>query len=348
MSENQQKIGIEAIVSFMPDAVVTQEDFSYLKPVMPEDFPCPEEMRRIKDVDAVEQLAVAVADRALKKAGLTAADCDLIIANQCGGKYVGPMVGTYVHNTLGFSANTPVFNVQNCCSSLVEGLYLAWNLIRSGAHKRALVFAVSAWDADAGWGVDRTSPVAATMGDGAGAMIVSTENLKGEFLAYSTRTYGDLYEYMVAEFAPSENPELEPVGRPARTASFRVDPRMFEWFEKNGEDLIRDTMGDALEKAGLGFPDIDFVFPHQCFRAALDVWSEALEKLGVSRDKWVESFDRFGNIGAVDVAPNLEEMDDKEGMPAGSIIAMFVPGGGGHTPTLLCRWLEKQDSVVVA
>jgi 3-oxoacyl-[acyl-carrier-protein] synthase III len=341
-------IGIETVVSFMPDNVVTQEDFSYLKPVMPEDFRCPDEMRRIKDVDAVEQLSVAVADRALKKAGLTAADIDLIIANQCGGRYVGPMVGTYVHDKLGFAETTAVFNVNNCCSSLVEGLYLAWNLIRSGAHQRALVFAVSAWDADGGWGVDRTSPVAAGMGDGAGAMIVSTENLKGEFLAYSTRTYGDLYEYMVAEFAPPENPELEPEGRPPREANFRVDPRMFEWFEKHGEDLVRDSMSDALEKAGLDFPDIDFIFPHQCFRAALEVWIEALEKLGVSRDKWVESFDRYGNIGAVDVAPNLEEMDDEGRMPNGSIIAMFVPGGGGHTPSLICRWLGKQDPVEVA
>ncbi len=191
------KIGIETVTSYVPETIVKREDFSYLDPVTPEDFNGPNEMRRIKDVDSVEQLAVAVAKKALEKAQLAASDIDLIIANQCGGRYVGPMVGTYVHDKLGFSETTPVFNVQNCCSSLVEGLYLAWNLIRSGAHRRALVFAVSAWDADGGWGVDRTSPVAASMGDGAGAMIVSTENLKGEFLAYSTRTYGELYEYMV-------------------------------------------------------------------------------------------------------------------------------------------------------
>ncbi len=341
VKEANMKIGIEAVASFMPEGIVTLDDYDYLAPVLPPDAAeaNPKEVRRLKDVDAVEQLAVGAARLVMEKAKLKPEDIDLIIAEQCGGRYVGPMVGTHVHEQLGIPEAVPVFNIQNCCSSMIEGLYLAWKLIQSGAHKRALVFVASAWDADGGWGVDRTSPIAPSMGDGAGAMIVSTENLKGEFLSYGTRTYGELYDKMVTEFAPSERPELEPAGRPPREANFRVEPSMFAWFQDRGDDLISDSMRDALTNAGLDFPDIDFIFPHQCFRAAMDAWAGTLEKLGVSRDKWVESFDRFGNIGAVDVVPNLDEMDRDGKMPEGSILAFFVPGGGGHTPTMIMKWL---------
>ena len=71
----------------------------------------------------------------------------------------------------------------------------------------------------------------------------------------------------------------------------------------------------------------------------MDTWADTLEELGVSRDKWVESYDRFGNIAAVDVVPNLDEMDRDGKIPSGSILAFFPPGSGGHTPTMIVKWL---------
>ncbi len=333
------KIGIEAVASCMPEGVVTLDDYAYLATVIPPDVEYPKEVRRLNDADAAEQLSVAVANQALEKTKLEPKDIDLIIAQQAGGRYFLPMIGTYVHDQVDFPQAIPVFNIQNACASMIDGLYLAWNMILSGVHKRALVLAVTALDTDGGWGLDRTAAVTPTMGDGAGAMIVSTENLKGEFLSYGTRTYGEIFKHMVTDLSPLENPELEPKDRPPRAANFHVDPIMFDWFQKHGTDLIRDSMRDALDKAGLDFPDIDFVFPHQCFRAAMDTWADTLEELGVSRDKWVESYDRFGNIAAVDVVPNLDEMDRDGKIPSGSILAFFPPGSGGHTPTMIVKWL---------
>ena len=72
---------------------------------------------------------------------------------------------------------------------------------------------------------------------------------------------------------------------------------------------------------------------------AAGVWKKELETLGLSRDKWIDSFDRYGNLGAVEIATNIEEAEQDGKLSSGSIIAMFAMAGGGHTPSMVGRWL---------
>ena len=223
------KVGLETVVSYFPENVVNREDLAYLDKYIPEGqeqfFKGADEFRRLRDENAVEILAEGVARKALDSAGLTPSDIDFILTANIGGKHLLPMIGSYVHRELGFPEEVPAVNIQTVCASFVDGVNLGWNLVLGGKYKRVLVVTVTAV-ATSGWGVDQTSPLAKSFGDGAGAAIVSSQNLKYEFLSYRNRTFGELYDHMYMVQKPHENPELkEKVGIKGDTGTYLVAGR---------------------------------------------------------------------------------------------------------------------------
>lgn len=208
------KVGLETVVSYCTGTVMKDTDYSYLYPLIPEEireiFRAPKEIRRLKDNDAAEILAENVARNALERAGLRTSDIDYIIANNCGGKYTVPMVGSYIHWKLGFREETPVLHVSNACASFVDACEVAWNLILASKYKRILVVAVSAWETKGGQArADLTDPMSSGMGDGAGAAVVSSQNLKCEFLSYYNRTFSEVYDLCGADLRPPANQQLK-------------------------------------------------------------------------------------------------------------------------------------------
>jgi 3-oxoacyl-[acyl-carrier-protein] synthase-3 len=337
-------VGLETVVSYFPEKIVRRGDLSYLDAVVPEGqeevFRQPDEFRRLQDENAVEILAEKVARKALDSANLETSDIDFIIAANIGGRRVFPMVGTYIHHKLGFREETPVLNIQNFCASFVDGINVAWNLILSGRHKRILVVAVTAM-ATKGWGIDQTSPIAKFFGDGSGGAIVSSENLKCEFLSYYNRTFGELYEHIFVELGPVMHPELK------EKASVRsdmgnyilADQWVFEWQEKLGKTFAVEIIEKALKEINLTLSDLDMVVIHHPQYTLHNRWIQGGVKAGISRGKWKESWNRIGSCGNADIPAILGELSEQGQIQKGSIIVLFAPGGGGHTPCMTIKWL---------
>jgi len=338
------KIGLETIVSHFPENVVTREDYSYLDPVIPEDlkerFRGADQLRRNTDEDAAESMGEIVARKALDSAGLKTSDIDFIIAGSFGGKYVFPLVGTWIHHALGFSDEVPVLNMQNCCAGFVDGCHVAESLIRSGMYKRVLVVMVTAWMAR-GSAIDPTGPMIKNFGDGSGAAIVSSQNLKCEFLSYHNRTVGELYNHMCFSLKPNQNPELTEIsGAKTDMGNYLwADDWFFGWQEREGKSYAIDVIEKAVKKANLTLSDVDKVVIHQADYLLYDNWMKGGEERGVSKDKWKETYHKYANIGNVDIAPNLVELWESGEIKNGSILAFFAPGAGGHTPCMIIRWL---------
>ena len=342
------KVGLEAVVSCFPDKVMHRSDFAYLDSFIPPGqeamFQGPEQIRRMDDEHAVEILAESVARKALTKAQLGCAEIDFIIAGNIGGSRVFPMIGTYVHEKLGFAEETPVVNIQNFCASFVDGINLAWNLVLSGQYKRILVVTVTAVGSatsKTGWGIDQTNPAACFFGDGAGAAIVSAANLKCEFLSYANRTIGELYEHMTMERMPMTNPGLKEVAGVKSDTGIYI--AMDNWFIEMGATLgkkyMLPTLEEALKKAGLGLADLNMVLLHHPMAFFHNQWIENGIEAGIAREKWKESYNKIGNCGNVDVANSLAELSESGQIPKDSIIALYPPGLGGHTPCMIIRWL---------
>jgi 3-oxoacyl-[acyl-carrier-protein] synthase-3 len=339
------KVGLETIVSVLPDTLVKAKDQSYLEPVIPEllkgKFRFPDEVRRFRDEDAAQILGEKVAKKALDHAGLKPSDIDCIICNNCGGRFMHPAIGGFVHHKLSFPIETPALNVGNESASFLDGCELAWNFIEAGEYKRILVVAISAWETIGGHGrVDFTDPMSACMGDGAGAVIVSSQNLKCEFVSYSNRIFGDIfYDWGVTPRAPA-HPELKGApGQPA-VSNYRYNtPQFVEWWLQQGEQFAIDGIHGALQKANLNISKLDMVVSNEPVGFVFKTWMDGAEKAGLSRDKWKDTWHRYGNLASATIPVNLAEFWQRGELKKDSIIALLSIGMGGNAPAMLIRWL---------
>ena len=107
------KIGIEEIVTDFPEHIVRPEDQAYLYDVVPpplkDSYRLPKEMRRLKDPYAAEIMTEKVVRKLFETTDIKPTDIDYIIANNCGGSLVVPMIGCYIHHKFGFPMEVPAF-----------------------------------------------------------------------------------------------------------------------------------------------------------------------------------------------------------------------------------------------
>jgi 3-oxoacyl-[acyl-carrier-protein] synthase-3 len=306
-------------------------------------FDRPDEMRRWKGDDAVEVAAERVTAKALDSAGLKASDIDFIIASNIGGKYNAPYVGTWIHHKLGFREETPVLNIFNACASFIDGLNNAWHLVRAGEYKRILVVMVTAWDIKGEGLADPTSPLISIFGDGAGAAIVSSQNLKCEFISYYSRTWGYLYDHIFVKLRPAMHPELrETVKLQSELGNYLwvSEYCAVDWLKEMGPRIAIEGIEKAVKKVNLTIPDIDMVVFHQGPEHAVEDWIEGGVKGGISRDKFKHTYNNYGNVGNIDIGITLAELWEDGKIARNSIIALVGMAGGGHAPTMILKWSD--------
>lgn len=335
-------IGLETVATYLPEKIITLEDRAYLAHLIPPLMAPPKERRQCRRPDAAEFQAVEAAKKALAQAGRQAADIDLLMVQQIGGRYVQPGVAPYVHHALGLPRTAPAWNIQTICASFVDGCRIAATMVKAGAIRRAMIITLTASETG-GWGTDQTGPSSAAMGDAAACAIVSADNVRFEILAYANETHSNVCDALPMGFDDPGHPELA-VGRvppevfnKATGPSF--SPEFMDWMTSTGRKIIVTGFRKALAEAGLTGKDVDYVVVHQAFLDFLEIWMDELhDDLGVRKETLRETWDLYGNTGACDVPVTLAHVVEHETIRPGAVFGLFGPGGGGHTPTMLVRW----------
>lgn len=340
-----KKVGLECVASYFPERVVRKEELAHLLKLLPPEmesiFRFPEEVRRLSHPDAAEILADGAAKKTLEKAGLEPGDIDCIISNNCGGRFAIPMVGGYVHWKGGYPHNITVINISNACSSFVDGCWTAWSFIKAGTYKRVLVVMSSAWDTPGGQGrMDLSDPFSYLMGDGAAAAIVSDQNLKCEFLAYHNRTFSEVYDLCGADNrCPLHPASPQAAEQPEMAAYLYGTPEFMQWWREHGESFGIDGLEGAVKEAGMTLQDLDMIFMHQPADMLYVPWLKGAEAKGVPVEKWIHTWEKYGNLANCVVPVNLAEYEDAGKLTNGDIQAWITIGAGGHAPTMVTRWL---------
>src|SRR5690606_1149943 len=89
------------------------------------------------DLSVLAEFGAAAARNALADAGIDAAEVDLVICASSHLQRLYPSIGIEIQQEIG--AGGAAFDLSLGCSSAAAGLHVAFNLVRSGAHRRALV-----------------------------------------------------------------------------------------------------------------------------------------------------------------------------------------------------------------
>ncbi|HEX7644634.1 MAG TPA: beta-ketoacyl-ACP synthase III [Burkholderiaceae bacterium] len=264
------------------------------------------------DVQASD-LAVKAAQHALEAADVSPNDIDLIILATSTPDHFGgfPSTACVVQRKLGIANGGAAFDVQAVCSGFAYAMTIADSLIKSGAHKKALVIGAEVFSRILNF-EDRTTCV--LFGDGAGAVVLGASSEPG-ILATKLHANGSQGDILCVPGAVNG-------GVIEGSAYLYMDgPAVF----KLAVSVLEKVANEALEIAGMDSSQVDWLIPHQ---ANIRIMQSTAKKLGLPLERMVVTVDEQGNTSAASIPLALDAAVRDGRIKPGQNVLMEGVGGG--------------------
>jgi 3-oxoacyl-[acyl-carrier-protein] synthase-3 len=285
------------------------------------------ERRIAAENQAASDLAYEASKTALARAGIDAKSLDLIIVATISGDMPFPSTACFLQNKLE-AVNAAGFDINAACSGFLYSLYIADNLIKSGANKRILVVGTEVLSRITDW-EDRTTCV--IFGDGAGAVIVEPTDEDRGIRSSHIHSDGKMWDLINVPGGGSRN----------GISVDSIEKRMHYIKMKGNETFkvavrtLEDLAVKTLEGENLDPSRLSLLIPHQ---ANLRIIQATVERLKLSMDKVVVNLDKYGNTSAASIPIALDEAVTSGRIKDGDYILLEAFGGGLTWASALIKW----------
>ena len=203
---------VTGVGGYLPDEIVTNDDLAKVVDTSDEWIRERTGIRRRHRAapdQAVSDLAVEAARKALAAAGRSPADVDLIIVATTTPDLTFPATAAIVQRKLGCPIGI-AFDVQAVCSGFVYALSVADGFVAHGRSRCALVIGAETMTRLMDW-TDRGTCV--LFGDGAGAVVLEPVEGQGTIadrglLGFALRADGTKQDLLFVDGGPSTNGEV--------------------------------------------------------------------------------------------------------------------------------------------
>lgn len=336
MSQPLPSVIITGTGSYVPSRVVTNGDMAKIVETSDEWIRTRSgisERRFASEKETTSSMASTAAERAIEAAGIDRGDIDLVIVATMTPDMPFPSTACLVQSQLGLGAIT-AFDVQAACSGFIYGLSTASNLLRSGAHKKALVIGAEKMSSILDF-KDRTTCV--LFGDAASAVVL--EKLDAPNAA--APGVGLLDSILGTD---GSNPELlyQPGGGSSCPASYESIAGRQHFIKMNGKEIFKlavRVMGqvshDILERNGYRTEQVDLIIPHQANMRIID---SLAKRIDLPMERFHNNLDRFGNTSAASVGLALDEAFRHGRIQSGDLILLVAFGAGLTWGATLIKW----------
>ena len=274
--------------------------------------------------EKTSDLALAASRRALAAAGMGADEVDLIVLATATPDETFPSTATRVQAALGMTRGA-AFDVQAVCSGFVYALNIADNFLRLGQAQTALVIGAETFSRILDWN-DRTTCV--LFGDGAGAVVLRAADGTGGssdrgVLSNCIHSDGRQHDLLYVDGGPSST---------GTVGYLRMEGQ--EVF-KHAVRHLSTVIDEALELAGLGSEDVDWLVPHQANKRII---ASTARKLGLPEEKIVMTIERHANTSAASIPLALSVAVDDGRVRRGDLVVLEAMGGGFTWGASVVRW----------
>ena len=274
--------------------------------------------------ETTSDMALKAAQAALAAAGLDAQSIDLIVLATSTPDNTFPASAVSVQAGLGITHGA-AFDLQAVCSGFVYGLATADGLLKTGAHKRALVIGSETFSRILDW-KDRGTCV--LFGDGAGAVVVELQQQPGTredrgILSAHLRSDGRHKSKLYVDGGPSSTMTV---------GHLRMEGRAVF---KHAVAMVTDVIEDAFKATGYTADDIDWFVPHQANQRIID---DTAKKLGLAPEKVVITVAKHGNTSAASIPLALATAVADGRIKQGDLVMLEAMGGGFTWGSVLVRW----------
>lgn len=267
---------------------------------------------------ATSDLALPASLEALRNAGLTPADLDLIVLATSTADTPVPPTACWLQRGLE-AHNAAAMDVSAACSGFLYATHVATGLIRAGMHKNVLVVGAETLTRITDY-TDRASCI--LFGDGAGAAVLGTSG-----------PINLLYSSIGSDGRAAEMIQL-PAGGSRLPASSATIAAHQHFLKLNGKEVFKravQTMTHAARKAlatlGMEASDVAWFVPHQANQRITVAVAEAV---GVPMERVVSEMREVGNTAAASLPVALAHLSSGNQMQPGDRI-MLVGFGAGAT-----------------
>lgn len=311
---------------YLPQNVVTNDDLAKIVDTNDEWISTRTgiKQRHISKGETTAQMSAHAAEMALKQAGLSVQDLDLIVVGTVTPDNTTPSTATKIANILGARAGMPAFDLSAACSGFVYALTMADNMIRLGQIKTALVIGAETLSKIVDW-TDRNTCV--LFGDGAGAVVVKAcegEGKSSDTGVLSSKIYADgsQYEHLCSTGGVSTD---------AKAGFVTMDGK--EVF-KSAVGCLSEAAEAVMSAAGVSAEDINWLLPHQ---ANIRIIDSVGHKLNIPAEKVVVTVDHHGNTSAASIPLALSESLQSGKFKKGDLVVLTAMGAGFTWGGILVR-----------
>ncbi len=314
---SQVRSVITGVGAYLPKTIVTNEDLA--KVVDTSDVWIQErtgirERRKLEEGLATSDMAAEAAKEALRAAGKTASDVDLIIVATTTPDLTFPAVAAMVQRKIGAPIGI-AFDIQAVCSGFVYALSVADGFTARGLSKCALVIGADAMSRLMDW-TDRGTCV--LFADGAGAVVVEPSEEAGStadrgLLGFVLRCDGTKQDLLYVDGGPSTT---------GVTGHLRMaGQQVFRHAVVN----IAEAVEGAAKVAGVAVADIDWFVPHQANQRILH---GVAHRLGIPEDRVISTVALHANTSAASIPLALSTAIDDGRIKKGQLLLFEAMGGG--------------------
>ncbi|MEP7275085.1 MAG: beta-ketoacyl-ACP synthase III [Betaproteobacteria bacterium] len=270
--------------------------------------------------EQTSDLALAASRIALDRAGIAAADVDLIVVATTTPDMIFPSTACILQEKLGARGGA-AFDVQAVCSGFVYALALADQMVAGGRAKNALVVGAEIYSRILDWN-DRGTCV--LFGDGAGAAVLVPSAMPGVLTAH---LHADGH-YRSLLCVPGQVHNGVVTGTPF----LHMDGQgVFKFAVK----VLADVAQEALTATGLTAEDIDWLIPHQANARIIDATAK---RLHVRPERVVSTVDLHANTSAASIPLALDVAIEDGRVRSGQHVMLLGVGGGFTWGSVLLRW----------
>ena len=285
--------------------------------------------RRIADQsEATSDLALYASLAALRDAGVSATEIDLVVLATSTPDMIQPSTAAILQGKLG-AINAVSFDVSAVCAGFVYAMTTAVGLMRAfGQYKKALVVGAETYSRILDW-TDRTTCV--FFGDGAGAVVLADVEDGHGYLSHYLMNDGRRWD--VIKFAaggsrfPTSHETLD-----KGLHAFRMEGKKVWDF---AIEALPDAVRRAVSIANMGIDDIDLLISHQ---ANINIIRYGLKELGLDESKTFTTIEKYGNTSGASIPITLAEAYRAGVIPSDSVLALVGFGGGLSWGAMILRW----------
>lgn len=307
------RAGIVGMGRYLPEKILTNHDLEKMMDTSDEWIKTMtgiEERRIAADNENTSDMAFAAAQKAIKNAGITPEDIDLILVATVTPDSPFPSVACRIQERLG-AKKAAAMDISAACAGFMYGIVTAKQFIESQVYKYVLVVGVEKLSKITDWN-DRNTAV--LFGDGAGAAIIGPVSENRGILSFELGADGTGAKHLYQD----------------------------EYIIMNGREVFKFAvrqMGEScinvLEKAGLTKDDVDFLIPHQ---ANIRIMEASRQRLELPVEKMSKTVNKYGNTSAASIPISMIEDVEAGRIKDDDLIVMVGFGGGLTWGAIAMRW----------